>query len=80
MTPETIDERVREIFQDVFDDETLIITRETTALDIEEWDSLAQITLVVAMEKEFGLKFQLNEIQGLANVGGMMDLIARKLA
>ncbi len=66
------------IFQDVFDDETLEITDKTTAADIEEWDSLAQIRLVVAIEKQFGIKFAFGELQNTSNVGDMIKLIQKK--
>ena len=66
------------IFQDVFDDESLIITNETCAADIEDWDSLAQIRLVVAIEKQFGIKFAFGELQNTSNVGEMIKLIQKK--
>lgn len=70
-------EGVQEIFRDNFDDEDLIITRETSADDIEDWDSLEQINLLTAMEKKFGLKFKLEDVRGLENVGDLLDLIAK---
>lgn len=79
MTRQQIFEAVQEIFRDVFDDEALIITDETNADDIEDWDSLEHITLIVAMEKEFGMKFDIKEVNKLENVGGMIDLIKRKM-
>ncbi len=79
MTHEEIMEIVQGIFRDVFDDETLIIKDSTNSKDIEDWDSLEHITLVVSMEKEFNLKFDLKEVNELANVGEMVDLIASKL-
>lgn len=72
-------EKVQTIFRDVFDDDTLIITDSTNSSDIEDWDSLEHITLVVSMEKEFSLSFDLKEVNKLANVGEMVDLIASKL-
>ncbi|MEA5050595.1 MAG: acyl carrier protein [Oscillospiraceae bacterium] len=75
-----ISEKVNGIFRDIFDDDTLVITDETTAADIEDWDSLEQINILVAMEKTFGIKFSVGEVEGLKNVGEMMDLIASKLA
>ena len=71
---------VNEIFIDVFDDNSPIIKEDTNADDIEDWDSLANINLVVAMEKEFNLKFNINDIEKLNNVGDMIDLIKKKLA
>lgn len=72
-------ERVQEVFRDIFDDESLMIKRETTAEDVEDWDSLMHINLVLAIEKEFNIKFALGEIQELKNVGDMIDLIERKI-
>ena len=79
MTRDEIMDKVRRIFWDVFDDETLDINDSTNSSDIEDWDSLEHITLVVSMEKEFGLSFDLKEVNKLANVGEMVDLIASKL-
>ena len=79
MTRDEIMEKVQAIFRDVFDDDTLIITDSTNSSDIEDWDSLEHITLVVSMEKEFSLSFDLKEVNKLANVGEMVDLIASKL-
>ena len=67
------------IFRDIFDDETIVLTRETTAADIEDWDSLIQINIILACETEFKVKFDLNDIAALKNVGGMVDLVERKL-
>jgi acyl carrier protein len=66
------------VFKDVFDDEELVINMATTAQDIDGWDSLAHIRLVVAIEKLFGLRFSAAEISHLENVGEMVDLICRK--
>ena len=63
------------IFRDVFDDDTLVIEDSTNSSDIEDWDSLEHIALIVSMEKEFDLKFDLQEVNKLANVGEMVDLI-----
>jgi len=68
------------IFRQVFDDESLVVTRATTAKDIEEWDSLSHMNLVLAVETHFGIKIALGELRSLKNVGEMADLIARKLA
>ena len=80
MTKDELFTQVQEIFRDVFDDDELVITRETDADDIEDWDSLMQIRLVVAMEKTFQVKFDITEVQSLQNVGEMADLIESKLA
>ena len=70
---------VQEIFRDNFDDEELVIDRDTCADDIEDWDSLEQINLLTAIEKKFGLKFKLEDVRGLKNVGDLLDLIERLL-
>lgn len=74
-----IKERLQEIFRDVFDDEELEIREEMSAKDIEDWDSLAQINLIIAIEKEFGVKFNLEEVSKLKNIGEMLELINLKL-
>ena len=79
MTHEEILEIVRRIFREVFDDDTLEVNDSTNSSDIEDWDSLEHISLVVSMENEFNLKFDLKEVNKLANVGEMVDLIASKL-
>lgn len=80
MNEQQIFDAVQNIFRDNFDDDSLVLTRETTADDIEDWDSLEQINLLTAIEKKFGLKFQLADVRGLANVGDLLDLIARMTA
>ena len=79
MTREKIFEDVTEIFRDVFDDDELVIGDETNSADIEDWDSLEHIELVINMEKHFGLKFNITEVNKLQNVGEMVDLIQRML-
>lgn len=54
------------------------LTRETTAENVEEWDSLSHMQLIMAIEKEFGIKFSLADIARLANVGDLLDIIAAK--
>lgn len=70
---------LNEIFRQVFDDPSLVVTRTTTANDIEEWDSLTHINLVVAVEMRFKVKFALGELQSLKNVGDLHDLVVKKL-
>lgn len=71
--------QVQEIFRDVFDDEELIITEATTSADIEDWDSFAQMNLIVAMEKKFKLKFDIKEINAVKTVGKMIELIESRI-
>lgn len=69
-------EKLQEIFRDVFDDETIEITREMTADDIESWDSLTYFRLIMVIEKEFHIKFTTEKVSNMKTVGEMMDYIA----
>jgi acyl carrier protein len=75
-----INERMTEIFRDVFDDDTIELRDEMTAADVEEWDSLNHINLIVAVEKSFRVKFTTQEVGNLANVGEFISLLKSKLA
>ena len=68
------------IFRDVFDDEDIQINVDATANDIDGWDSLAQIRLILQIEKRFSLHFDASEIEKLENVGQMAELILQKQA
>lgn len=72
---EGVFERVTDIFRDVFDDDELVISDSTNSEDIEDWDSLEHIQLIVGMEKEFKVKFDIKTVNSLENVGQMVDLI-----
>ena len=78
MTREEVMKKLNEIFCNVFDDEMIVLTDSTNANDIEDWDSLEQINLIVNIENEFGMMFDMAEVSDLANVGEMADLIMRK--
>jgi acyl carrier protein len=75
MTREEVYERLNEVFQDVFDDDEISVNDATTAKDIEGWDSLEHINLIVAVESEFGIKFNMGQVNGMKNVGEMVDYI-----
>ena len=79
MTQEDILSKVQNIFRDVLDEENISSTSQTTANDIEEWDSLTHIQLVVAIEKSFKIKFTSKEILSWKNVGEMVETIHAKL-
>ncbi len=72
--------KVQEVFRDVLDNEDVVLTPETTADDVEDWDSLNHIQLVVAVEKKFGIRFTSHEIQSWNDVGAMVECIAKKTA
>ena len=69
-------ERLNEVFRDFFDDDEIELTPETTAEDIEDWDSLNHITLMAAVEEEFGVRFTMGQVSGMKNVGEMVEIIA----
>ena len=70
-------ERLNKVFADVFD-EDITVTAETTAEDIEDWDSLTHITLISAIEDEFRMKFSMKEVVGMNNVGELADIVASR--
>lgn len=78
MTREAIYEKLNQVFQDVFDDDTIQVCDTTTSADIEDWDSLEHIDLCVAVEKCFSFKFTMGEANKLKNVGEMVDIIMER--
>jgi acyl carrier protein len=76
-----MDEIYREltdIFREVFDDDSLILRPQSTAADIEGWDSLKQIDILIAVQERFRLKVSSRDLDGLASVGALVDVIQRK--
>lgn len=72
--------RITKVFRTVFDDDSLILRDDLTATDVEGWDSLSHINLIVAVEKEFGVRFKTSEVAGLKNVGELEALVEMKLS
>jgi acyl carrier protein len=70
--------RLTIIFRDVFDDDSLVLREDLTADDVDHWDSLTHVDLVVAIEKEFRIRLTTGEISGLKNVGELTALVSRK--
>lgn len=75
MSREEILKKVNDIFHDVFEDDSIVVVEETTADDVEDWDSLMHITLISEVESAFGFKFQMKDVVGMKNVGEMIDII-----
>ena len=80
MTREDVYKKLDGVFQDVFDDDSIHVNEKTTSKDIEDWDSLEHINLVVAIEKEFGMKFNMGEVNTMKNVGEIVDIILSRCA
>lgn len=79
MQREEVLKKVTSIFRTNFDDRTIELTNETSSADIEDWDSLEQVNLVVAIQDEFKIKFTIEEVNSMENVGEMIDFIIKKV-
>lgn len=79
MTDAEVLEKVTELMQEVLDDDSVELRPETTAEDVDGWDSVVQIQLLVAVESEFGVKFETEEISSMASVGTLVQMIQSKL-
>jgi acyl carrier protein len=78
MSKDEIYERLQETFDKVFMEEVRV-TPELSAKDVEEWDSLLHVSLVVAIEEAFGLRFRVGEVESAKNVGALVNLIAMRV-
>lgn len=79
MNQEQIMSKLTGLFQELFEDDSIVLTDETTAKDVDDWDSLAHLELISTVEAEFGIHFTLGEINSFANVGEMCQCILRHL-
>ena len=79
MEKEEIVSRLTPVFRKVFADNTLVITDQLSALDVEKWDSLSHMLLIAEVENEFTIKFKLKDLNKMANVGDMIAIIESKL-
>ena len=79
MSREEVFVKLNEVFQDVFDDESITVNDATTSNDIADWDSLEHINLIAAVEQEFGVKFNMGQVITMVNVGEMVDIILMQL-
>lgn len=78
MTREEVYQELNEVFREVFDDDSITVTDQTTSADIEGWDSLEHVNLVVAVETRFNFEFGIGEVNGMKNVGEMVDIILQR--
>ena len=74
-----IREKLTDLFKEVFDEETLVLSDEMTADDVEAWDSLSHVNLMIAIELAFDIEFKQSEIQSFDNVGELILSIEQKL-
>ena len=72
-------EKLNEVFHDAFDNNDIVVTEQTNANDIEEWDSLIHITLISAVEDEFDVSFDMKTVVSMKNVGDMIDAIEEQI-
>lgn len=77
MNREEILKKLNEVFRDVFDDDTLVITEQTGPDDVDDWDSLAQISLIAAVENEFGVRLDTKTALHLKTVGEIIDAVSK---
>jgi len=82
MTRDEIRDQVQRVFREVFGDESLVLQEAMTANDVEGWDSLMHVNLIIALEKRLGIRFATAEISRLSdqgqNVGALIELVTRK--
>lgn len=71
--------KLQEIFADIFDNDEIKIDEHTNANDIEEWDSFSNISILAAIQDEFSVTFEINEVVSMKNVGNMLDAILKKM-
>ena len=79
MSSDDVLSTVNDIFKDAFHNEDLVIGFQTTANDVEGWDSLMQMNLIEMIEDEFGMRFDMDEVVGMENVGSMIDIIISRI-
>jgi acyl carrier protein len=79
MDRQEILQKLTELFREIFDESSIVLTEATTADDVYGWDSLNHVAIVVQTERRFGVKFQTSEIEELKNVGDFIHLIEKKL-
>jgi acyl carrier protein len=71
--------KIQDIVRDIVDDDDVQLTMETRAEDVSDWDSVNHIKIILAIESEFGIRFDMEEINSSDNVGGLVQIVASKL-
>ena len=80
MDRDDVMKKVTEIAREIFDDDELVLDDETIAADVDGWDSLTHLSLMNEIENEFEIKFEMKEVQGLENVGELVDVILERIS
>ena len=80
MKTETVVEKLTTIFRKVFNDDSIVLSKDMTANDVGSWDSLSHMLMITEVEDSFSIKFSLREVNKLKNVGALINLIEGKLA
>ena len=70
-------ERIQPVFRDIFDNEDLVVTEETVAADVEDWDSFAQMQIIMAIEEMFAISFSTEEVTAFKNVGDIVRAVEK---
>ena len=78
MNRKEILEKLTTIFRDVLDDDTLVLQEETTAQDVDGWDSLTHITIIAEVGDQFGFRLSMKDVLGMKNIGEMVDVILKE--
>lgn len=78
MTAEQVLQEIHPVFHDVLENDSIVLTRNTTANQVDGWDSLSHIDIIVGIEKRFGIRFTSAEIASFKNVGDLVDCIVKK--
>ncbi len=73
-------DKLNDVFREVFEDDDLAVTRTSSAKDVAGWDSVMHVTLMIAVERAFGVRFKSGNVAGLKNVGELADLVDRMKA
>ena len=73
-------DRIAEVLRDVFDDADLIVSAETTAADVDGWDSVVNVEVMVALERAFGVRFRTAELAGFENLGVLARTLEERIA